>query len=90
MTDLGSQGIRGKRKSAYVAGAVVLLIVALMLAMTSFVTGVPAMLWVAIVLGVVALLLVLIGQRIRKSPPSHADHPRLTHDDDHPDHKESP
>ena len=84
MTDVGSQGIRGKRKSTYLAGAVVLVIVAVMLAITSYVTGAAAMLWVAIVLGVVALLLVLIGKRVRKSPPSHEDHPRLTHDEDHP------
>lgn len=84
MTDVGSQGIRGKRKSTYMSGAVALLIVATMLAISSFVIGTAAMLWVALALAGVAALLVLIGRRVRKTAPSHADHPAMTHDEDHP------
>jgi hypothetical protein len=90
MTDVGSQGLRGRRKSTYVAGAVVLLIVAAMLAAAAFVTGTGAMLWVAVALGVVALLLIPIGQRVRRTPPSHPDHPRLTHGEDHPKDQDTP
>lgn len=90
MTDVGSQGIRGKRKSAYVAGAAVLLVVAAMLAVAAFATDTGAMLWVAVALGVAALLLIPIGQRVRRTPPSYPDHPRLTHGEDHPKDQDTP
>lgn len=90
MTDVGSQGIRGKRKSTYMAGAVVLVIVAIMLSIAAYATGTSALFFVAVALAAIAILLVAIGQRVRKTPPSHEDHPRLTHDEDHPKDKETP
>ena len=84
MTRIGSQGVRGRRKSTYVAGAVVLLVMAAALAIAGSATDGGAMLWVALVLGAVALLLILVGRRVRRTPPSHPNHPRLTHDEDHP------
>ena len=90
MTDVGSQGIRGKRKSTYVNGAVVLFIVALMLAIAAYATGTAGLLWAAVVLAIVAILLIALGQRARRTPPAHDTHPRITHDGDHPGHRDPP
>jgi predicted tellurium resistance membrane protein TerC len=85
MTDLDdAQGIRGRRKTTYVGAAIVLVVVGVMLAITSWVTKAGALLWVGLACFAVAALLVLIGKRVRHTPPSHQDHPHLTHDEDHP------
>lgn len=84
MTDVGSQGIRGRRKSTYVAGAVVLIIVAVTLTIAANATGTAGLFWVALVLVLVAGVLIALGKRIRHTPPAHDTHPRITHDEDHP------
>ena len=85
MTDVaGSQGVRGKRKSAGVAGAVVLAVVAVMLAIAWSATRAGLLLWVALLAAVLAVALALRGRRARRTPPGHAEHPHLTHPEDHP------
>lgn len=79
-----SHGVRGQRKSARVADAVALLVVALALAAASLATGIRAFLWAGLVLGVVAALLAVSGRQVRKAAPAHAEHPRLDHPEDHP------
>jgi peptidoglycan/LPS O-acetylase OafA/YrhL len=78
------QGVRGRRKSARVAGAVALLLVAAALVAAALATGAAALLWVAVGCGVLTALMLVSGRIARKSAPPHADHPHLDHPEDHP------
>lgn len=60
---------RSRRKGTFLGLVVVLLLVAVMLAITSVATGASALLWVAIALGVVAAVLAVLARRAALHPP---------------------
>lgn len=59
------EGVRGRRRSTFIATAIVLGVVALMLAITGYATGESKVLVVAIAVAVVA---VLVGTMARRGP----------------------
>lgn len=56
------QGASGRRRSTRLAASIVLGAVALVIAITAYVTGVPKLFVVAVVLGLVAVLLATLGR----------------------------
>jgi heme A synthase len=61
---------RSRRRGTFTGLVVVALLVAVMLAITSFVTGVPTLLWVALALvGFAAILAILARRAATHRPP---------------------